>query len=95
VCRVSEQGVEVVRWWSQNERPIEAFIDADEVVRPKSFLFRPAVQLIVASSPRGPVPDWTKQADLGGPITQLVVKLWSYKELFLTGLVMGLLSSLV
>ena len=93
VYHVTEKGVEVVWSWPSKET-IVAFVDADEYPKPQRFLFRDSVQIIMASSPKGTNPGWTKQAVLGNSITQLVTELWLYKELLLTELVIALLSSL-
>jgi len=93
VYHVAEKGVEVVQSWPSKET-IVAFVDADKYHEPQLSLFRDSVQIIMASPPKGTNADWTKQADLGNSITQLVTELWSYKELLLTELVIALLSSL-
>jgi len=94
VYRVAGEGVEVVRSWS-SEETIVAFVDADKDYGPNHILrFDGSVQLIVASPPNGLPPRWTKQVPPTAAITQLVVKLWSYEELLLTGLVSPSLSSL-
>ena len=92
VYHVSETGVTVVGTWSSNET-IVAFVDADEKgYKPKNMIINPSVQLIMASSPRGPDESWIKQAAPRVSVTKLVIDLWSYKELFLTGSVLTLLA---
>jgi len=93
VYHVAEKGVQVVQSWSSIET-IVAFVDADQYHEPQPFLVHDSVRLIVASSPKGIIPVWTKRADLAQSIPQFATELWSYKELLLTGLVIALLSSL-
>jgi hypothetical protein len=94
VYYVAEKGVEAVQSWSSRET-IVALVDGDKKHHePEDILIRQSVQLIVASSPKGAHPQWAKQLGPGAFVTQLVVKLWSHKELFLTGLVLALLSTL-
>jgi len=85
VCHVSEKGVEVIQQWPSGGEAIEALIDADEVVKPQDPVLRESVKLVVASSLKGTKPRWTKRSGLPRSIKQVAVKLWSYKELFLTG----------
>ena len=94
VFHVDEKGVEMVQSWSSQE-PIVAYIDGDEGdSKPEGFLVCSTVQLVVASPPKGAYKKWTKQTGHATYITKLVTKLWSRKELFLTGLVLSLLSTL-
>ena len=71
-----------------------AFVDGDDgdyaPIRP---LRRRTVQLVVTSSPKGTNQPWMKQGGQGSSVHALVTKLWSYNELILTGLVLGLLLS--
>jgi hypothetical protein len=72
-----------------------AFVDGDKGdYEPNGIFLGSSVQLIVASSPKGAYPKWPKLIGPGSFVTPLVVKLWSYKELLLTGLVSALLSTL-
>jgi|HubBroStandDraft_5_1064220.scaffolds.fasta_scaffold556139_1 hypothetical protein len=88
VFHVGKEGVKVIKSWSSDEK-IAALIDGDEISSaPKYILHRPFVQLIVATSPKGTLPTWSKQLGSGSHVTQLAVKLWSYEELLLTGLVL-------
>jgi hypothetical protein len=94
VYHISAEGVKAVQSWPPKETAV-AFIDGDRKnYEPNDILLHNSVQLIVASSPRGAFPRWTKQLGPGSFVTQLVVKLWSPEELFLTGLVLALLSTL-
>ena len=54
VYYAAEKGVEAVQSWSSKE-PIMAFFDNDndDKSQPKGFLLHSAVQIIVATSPRG------------------------------------------
>ena len=68
------------------DEPIVALIDGDKGdYEPNEMLLRPSVQLVVASSPKGAYHSWTKQTGNASFITRLAIKLWSRKELFLTG----------
>ncbi len=93
VYHVAEKGVEAIWSWSSEEATV-AFIDGDkDHYEPKDFLIRRSVQLIVASPPEGTYQKWTKQTGHFSTIIPLAVKLWSYKEVLLTGLVLALLFS--
>ena len=93
VAHVSNEGVKVVESRPSPKETVMAFIDADEKGHtPKTMLFDYSVQLIVASSPRGTDESWIKQAAPRASITKLVIDLWSYEELFLTGSVLALLA---
>jgi hypothetical protein len=85
VYHVAEEGIQAVELWSSQEE-IVAFVDGDKSYDPKEILVDHSVQLIVASSPKGAHAKWIKQIGPGSSVTALVVKLWSDKELFLTGL---------
>ena len=93
VYHVSEDGVEVIGSW-ESDTEIVAFVDGDKgdyaPIRP---LRQDAVQLVVASSPKGANQPWTKQMGDGSSVDALVTKLWSLNELILTGLVLALLLS--
>jgi len=92
VYHIAEEGVKVVESWPSKET-IVAFINADEKnLTPKTILFDYSVQLIVALPPRGTDESWIKQAAPIVSITKLVIDLWSYEELFLTGSVLALLA---
>jgi hypothetical protein len=94
VYHVAKEGVEVVQSWSSQE-PIVAFVDGDKGDHePEGTLVRHSVQLVVASSPKGAFGKWIKQLGHGSLITRLAIKLWSRKELFLTGLILVLFSTL-
>jgi hypothetical protein len=91
VYHVAENGVEMVRSWSSNN-PIVAFVDGDKAnFEPKEMLYRRSVQLVVASSPKGAYLKWTSQTGHASSVTRIATKLWSEKELLLTGLVLTLL----
>jgi len=88
-----DKSVEVVQSWKSRDA-IVAFIDGDKGdYEPKGFLWRPSVQLIIASSPKGANRKWTKKMAGKWFILKLVTKLWSLNELLLTGLVLALLPS--
>jgi hypothetical protein len=94
VYHVAEKGVEAVQSWS-SEETIVAFIDGDKGdYEPEDILIGRSVQLIVASSPKGASQKRTKQTGHASFATNLAVKLWSYEELLLTGLVLALPSTL-
>jgi hypothetical protein len=94
VYHVAEKGVEAVQSWSSKE-PIVAFVVGDEGdYQPNNILLCPSVQLIVASPPEGAYQKWIKQTGHGSAVTKCAVKLWSHKELLLTGLVLAMLSTL-
>ena len=93
VYHVSEKGVEVVTSWSSKEE-IVAFVNGDENFKPEHIIRLPSVKLIVASSRKGTYSDWAKQLGQGSFVAQIAIKLWSPKELFLTGLVLALRRSL-
>ena len=95
VYHVTKAGVEIVSSLSTIEEPIMVFIDGDiGNCEPKEFLLSDSVQVIVAASPRGATQKWLRQAGDGAYISPYAVKLWSRKELLLTGLVLALLSTL-
>ena len=90
VYSVNENGVEAIRSLPSNE-PIVAFVDGDENnYDPKRMLRGCTVQIILVSSPGGANRRWIKQA---GNVIILAAKLWSPRELFLAGFVLGLLLS--
>ena len=89
VYHVNENGVEVIRSWSSTEETV-AFVDGYKDNKPGYMLIRESVQLILASSPRGASAKWVKQM---GCVDVLTTKLWSPRELFLTGFVLVLLLS--
>ena len=93
VYHVSENGVSAVQEWLSN-KSIVAFVDGDENYKPNAVLLRSSVQLVVASPPKGANDKWPEQAGQHVSVTNLVVNLWSPKELFLTGLVLTFLSTL-
>jgi hypothetical protein len=88
VYHVTKDGVDVVRSRPPDEA-IVAFVDGDRKdFEPQNFLIHHSIQLIVASSPKVSSEKWIKQA--GDTMTQLTIKLWSKKELLLTGSVLAL-----
>ena len=94
VYHVARKGVESIDQWPPTER-IMAFIDGDgRDAAPRDFLYHPSVQIIIAACPRGANGKWIKQVPVGMiTVTQLAIKLWSPRELFLTGLILVLLAS--
>ena len=93
VYHVNENGVQAIEFWSSHE-DIVAFVDADSdenSYRPNlMLLLNVKVQIILATSPRGASQKWIKQA---GHVKIIATKLWSPRELFLTGFVPGLFLS--
>ena len=88
VYHVNENGVNSIWSWPSKEY-IVAFIDGDKKnYEPKKMICKRPVQIIMASSPKGTEGDWIKQE---GGVTTLATELWSLRELFLTGFVLGLL----
>ncbi|KAH9985077.1 hypothetical protein BJV74DRAFT_718521, partial [Russula compacta] len=86
VYHVFENGVEVISSWPL-EKEIVAFVDGNKGDHsPKDFLLDRFVQLVVASSPNGPDQPWRKQGGHGASVIAFVAKLWSLKELILTGI---------
>ena len=92
VYRVDEDGVQPIQYWS-SDTGIVAFVDGDKKDHePKPLLFHHNVQIIMASSPRSINSSWITQSN-DGLVTILIAKLWSARELFLAGFVLGLLLS--
>jgi hypothetical protein len=95
VYHVSQNGVEATwSYWSQNTHDV-AFVDADEDSKPERFVFNRLVQIIVASHPKGAYQRWIEQASPNTNITKLATSLWLPRELFLTGLVLAFLLSML
>ncbi len=95
IYHVNENGVEVIRSirsWSSNEK-IVGFVDSDEEnYDPAPVLCHGRdVQIILASPPRGANRRWIRKSC----ITVLAINLWSPRELFLAGFVLGLLLSTI
>ena len=90
VYSVNENGVQAIRSWeSHDSEGIVAFVDGNnDNYDPNHMLRISTVQIILASSPRGANRRWIKRA---GVVLKLVTELWSPRELFLTGFVLGLL----
>jgi hypothetical protein len=82
----SQKGVEAIWWhWSPKTHYV-AFVDGDkENSEPEESLFNPLVQIFVASFPKGTYQRWIRQASPYTIITNLATRLWSPRELFLTG----------
>ena len=94
VYHVAEKGVEVVQSWSSKET-IVAFVDCDEGnSEPNRFLMQYSVQLVVALYPDRANFKWTDQTGDGSFVSILAIKLWSFGELFRTGLVLAIVSTL-
>ena len=100
---VDEEGFQVVlpnanQPWS-SKGPIMAFIDGDNATyKPDDIVLDdPLVQIIVASSPKGASQDqrWIKQLSSRRDLTTLVTKLWSRKEILVTGSVLAFLLSML
>jgi len=90
IYHVNENGVKVIRsWWSwPPNAEIVAFVDGDEENdAPAHIFYRDAPQIILASHPRGANQRWIRKSC----ITVLATNLWSPRELFLAGFVLGLL----
>jgi len=89
---VNENGLHAIRSWSSDEE-IVAFVDVGRTnYNPNDILYEPTVQIILASSPKGANQRWTKRA---GGVTKLITELWSPRELFVAGFVLGLLLSML
>ena len=96
VYHVSPNGVEQIGSSWVPQTPIVAFIDADKGnSEPTEFLLNPYVKIILASSPRGAHQPWLKQIGQVTVFTKLATRLWSPRELFLTGLVLSFLLSML
>jgi hypothetical protein len=90
VFRVNEKGIQAIRSWSSDEK-IVAFVDDDtEGYGPDDMLDIKTVQIIMAAPPRDANRGWINPAN---DVRILATKLWSPRELFLTGFVLGLLLS--
>ena len=89
VYRVDENGVEAIQSLSLTKDTV-AFVDDDQDNGPNYMLMSDTVQIILVSSLRGASAKWINQLAC---IYTLATKLWSLRELFLTGFVLGLLLS--
>ncbi len=91
VFYVNENGVQAIRTWYPDKH-IVAFVDGDkEGNDPQHMLTgNKNVQIILGSSPQGTGGMWVKQA---GSVNVLATELWSPRELFIAGSVLGLLLS--
>jgi len=91
VYHVNEEGIQAIQSWRSDEH-IVAFVDGDKKgYEPNDMLLlNGKVQIILASSPKGGANDWIKQA---GSVDALATELWSPRELFIAGSVLGLLLS--
>jgi hypothetical protein len=98
VYHVTQNGVEAIQSFRSPETHYVAFVDGDDEDDsvPKYFLFSSSVQIIVASFPKG-AKRWLKNARKFnyGEITKFATSLWSPHELFLTGLVLMFLLSML
>jgi len=90
VYHVTKKGVEAIKSFSPLESPIVLFVDGDSGDS-EPIISHPSVQIIVTSSPNGANHKWIKQAGRNTIIIKLATKLWSSRELFLTGLVLAFL----
>jgi len=91
VYSVNENGLHAIRSWSSDE-DIVAFVDVgrNNYDDPNDILHHRTVQIILATSPRGANRRWIKRA---GGVTKLITELWSPRELFVAGFVLGFLLS--
>ena len=91
VYHVHEKGVQAIESWS-SKKDIVAFFDGDkDNYEPHDMLkARRRVRIVLVSSLKGANQPWMKDK---GSITAVATKLWSARELFLTGFVLGLLHS--
>jgi len=90
VFHVNENGVQAIRSWYPDKH-IVAFVDGDKDYEPQHMLtVNKSVQIILGSSPQGTGGMWVKQA---GSVEVLATELWSPRELFIAGSVLGLLLS--
>jgi hypothetical protein len=95
VYHVSPNGVELIDSWVRRT-PIVAFIDAENAnSEPRGFLLNHHVKIILASSPRGAHQKWLDQIGDATVFEMLGTRLWSPRELFLTGLVLSFLLSML
>ncbi|KAF8257274.1 hypothetical protein EI94DRAFT_1692741 [Lactarius quietus] len=85
VYHVTKESVEIIGSWSSPD-PIRPLLMATRGLGTQRVSHRPSVQLIVAASPKVASQKWTKQTGHGSFISQFAIKLWSRKELLLTGL---------
>jgi hypothetical protein len=96
VYHVGKTGVVVAQSssWSSHET-IVALVDGDEEnSAPNQILRHRSVQVVVASSPKVENERWIKQLGSGSNVSIFLMELWTAQELFLTGLVLALLSTL-
>ena len=94
VFHVNENGVQAIESWPSNTG-IVAFVDGDNSdYEPHDMLFKDGVQIIMASSPKGTMAKWIRQKQYGH-ITTIATNLWSASELFIAGLVLGLLLTML
>jgi hypothetical protein len=91
VYNVNKEGAQAIESWNKSEH-IVAFVDGDNEgdVPADMLLKNPNVQLMLASSPQGTRGKWLKDA---GDVDILATELWSPRELFIAGSVIGLLIS--
>jgi len=93
VYHVNDGGVKAIQTWSSSEN-IVAFVDGDEAgYEPDHILRKLGVQIILASSPKGATARWVSQRQ--DHINIIAIDLWSFRELFITGFVLGLLLSMI
>jgi hypothetical protein len=87
VYHVNEKAVQVIQLWPHNE-PIVAFVDADKKgYEPHHMLLvNGNVRIILASSPKVKGLGWIKQS---GSVDVIATELWSPRELFNCGYVLG------
>ena len=92
VYYVNEDGVQAIQSWTSTAE-IVAFVDGYAGnYDPRDILCKNTVQIILSSSPRGAHRSWTKRAV---NVETLAFKLWSFRELFLAGFVLGLLLAML
>ena len=93
VYHVNDEGVTAIESWSSSEN-IVAFVDGDKAgYEPDHILCKSGVQIILASPPKGATARWISQGQ--GHINIIATDLWSFRELFITGFVLGLLLSML
>ena len=92
VYYVEKNGVQEIRSWYPEEREhIVALVDGDSRdYEPKDMLTHRRVKIILAASPKGSRARWIKQA---GDVGIFATQLWSPRELFIAGFVLGLFLS--
>jgi hypothetical protein len=88
VYLVSDEVKEINARWSPDSH-IVAYIDADLAFEFKPFMNHEKIQLVIACPPNGALNRFRKQLVGTGGIRNLMLKLWTPQEFYLTGLVLA------